>query len=337
MIRRFNMDKAYMASTPMIGQSDDDEEVFGAGILYLSTIGALLYLSDHIKVIPKLDKELPSGTYQLLESKLSESYVTTHSNYSDRCTWLRTIITHIRGVSILDSTNTLPAYMELMHHVSLNEIKIHQRQQSCTTIPLTRHKGECCRINVPSSKGSDDIEIDIRAIRRPQPTVWETGTAILQTVTPSRWTCKGAINYLSPTIPIILETSIREGDRVIVRAREKESSGVRFRLPETERCSQGKSMNLRSFVFPFGVGGCLRWRAAVAGCGRRWQPASLYFQADGGGCYRWSVTCPAPVRYQPAMVDGVEVAIGEYRRRSQTAVRRDLMSTSSRGCCAAAI
>ncbi|KAJ9567026.1 hypothetical protein OSB04_002992 [Centaurea solstitialis] len=32
------------------------------------------YLSDHIKVIPKLDKELPSGTYQLLESKLSESY-----------------------------------------------------------------------------------------------------------------------------------------------------------------------------------------------------------------------------------------------------------------------
>ncbi|KAJ9544728.1 LOW QUALITY PROTEIN: hypothetical protein OSB04_024435 [Centaurea solstitialis] len=49
MIRRFNMDKAYMASTPMIGQSDDDEEVFGAGILYLSTIGAFMYLSDHIK------------------------------------------------------------------------------------------------------------------------------------------------------------------------------------------------------------------------------------------------------------------------------------------------
>ncbi|KAJ9546323.1 hypothetical protein OSB04_018866, partial [Centaurea solstitialis] len=48
------MDKAYMASTPMIGQSveykeisirlkDDDEEVFGAGIPHLSTIGALLY------------------------------------------------------------------------------------------------------------------------------------------------------------------------------------------------------------------------------------------------------------------------------------------------------
>ncbi|KAJ9556200.1 hypothetical protein OSB04_010814 [Centaurea solstitialis] len=45
MIRRFNMDKAYMASTPMIGQSDDDEEVFGAGIPYLSTIGALFKLS----------------------------------------------------------------------------------------------------------------------------------------------------------------------------------------------------------------------------------------------------------------------------------------------------
>ncbi|KAJ9554220.1 hypothetical protein OSB04_018265 [Centaurea solstitialis] len=39
-----------------------DEEVFGAGTSYLS-----IYLTN-TKVVSKLDKELPSGTYQLLES-----------------------------------------------------------------------------------------------------------------------------------------------------------------------------------------------------------------------------------------------------------------------------
>ena len=49
------MDKAHPASTPMIGRSldarkdpfrpkEDDEEVLGAEIPYLSTIGALLHL-----------------------------------------------------------------------------------------------------------------------------------------------------------------------------------------------------------------------------------------------------------------------------------------------------
>jgi hypothetical protein len=57
MLRRFNMDKAHPASTPMIGRSldirkdpfrpkDDDEEVLGAEIPYLSAIGALLYLAQ---------------------------------------------------------------------------------------------------------------------------------------------------------------------------------------------------------------------------------------------------------------------------------------------------
>ncbi|KAJ9539391.1 hypothetical protein OSB04_032124 [Centaurea solstitialis] len=56
-LRRFNMDKAHPASTPMIGRSldikkdpfrpkDDDEEVLGAEIPYLSAIGALLYLAQ---------------------------------------------------------------------------------------------------------------------------------------------------------------------------------------------------------------------------------------------------------------------------------------------------
>ncbi|KAJ9543393.1 hypothetical protein OSB04_023100 [Centaurea solstitialis] len=36
---------------------DDGEEVFGAGIPYLSTIGALLYMYNHTKVVPKLDKD----------------------------------------------------------------------------------------------------------------------------------------------------------------------------------------------------------------------------------------------------------------------------------------
>ncbi|KAI3727783.1 hypothetical protein L6452_16403 [Arctium lappa] len=51
------MDKAHPASTPMIGRSldimkdpfrpkDDDEEVLGAEIPYLSAIGALLYLAQ---------------------------------------------------------------------------------------------------------------------------------------------------------------------------------------------------------------------------------------------------------------------------------------------------
>lgn len=34
------------------------------------------------------------------------------------CIWLRTIIIHIRGASDLSSTTILPAYKELMHHVS---------------------------------------------------------------------------------------------------------------------------------------------------------------------------------------------------------------------------
>ncbi|KAJ9566699.1 hypothetical protein OSB04_002665 [Centaurea solstitialis] len=57
------MDKAYMASTPMISQSvkirkylfrlkDDDKEVFGAGSSYLSTIGALLFLSVNQSLLP---------------------------------------------------------------------------------------------------------------------------------------------------------------------------------------------------------------------------------------------------------------------------------------------
>ena len=51
------MDKAHPASTPMIGRSldarkdpfrpkEDDEEVLGAEIPYLSAIGALLYLAQ---------------------------------------------------------------------------------------------------------------------------------------------------------------------------------------------------------------------------------------------------------------------------------------------------
>ncbi|KAJ9562245.1 hypothetical protein OSB04_007405 [Centaurea solstitialis] len=39
------------------------------------------YLSDHIKVIPKLDKELPSGTYQLLE--IEEPLVGVDSNQAE--------------------------------------------------------------------------------------------------------------------------------------------------------------------------------------------------------------------------------------------------------------
>ena len=31
----------------------------------------------------------------------------------------------------------------------------------CTINPLTRHKGECCRISVSSSKGYDDRDKDI--------------------------------------------------------------------------------------------------------------------------------------------------------------------------------
>ncbi|KAI3707738.1 hypothetical protein L6452_26367 [Arctium lappa] len=57
MLRRFNMDKAHPASTPMIGRSldirkdpfrpkDDDEEVLGAKIPYLSAIGTLLCLAQ---------------------------------------------------------------------------------------------------------------------------------------------------------------------------------------------------------------------------------------------------------------------------------------------------
>ncbi|KAJ9553223.1 hypothetical protein OSB04_017268 [Centaurea solstitialis] len=44
--------------------------------------------------------------------------------------------------------------------ISYNKLSPRFKQQSCTTILLTRHKGECCRINVPSSKGYDDRVID---------------------------------------------------------------------------------------------------------------------------------------------------------------------------------
>ncbi|KAL6199515.1 hypothetical protein ACLB2K_029299 [Fragaria x ananassa] len=57
MLRRFNMDKAYPLGTPMVTRSldikndqfcpkEDDEEVLGAEIAYLSAIGALLYLAQ---------------------------------------------------------------------------------------------------------------------------------------------------------------------------------------------------------------------------------------------------------------------------------------------------
>ena len=57
MLRRFNVDKAHLASTPMIDRSldprkylfrpkEDDEEVLEAKIPYLSAIGALLYLAQ---------------------------------------------------------------------------------------------------------------------------------------------------------------------------------------------------------------------------------------------------------------------------------------------------
>ncbi|KAL6567812.1 hypothetical protein OROGR_001480 [Orobanche gracilis] len=57
MLTRFNMDKAHPVSTPMIGRSldikkypfrpkEDDEELLGAEIPYLSAIGALLYLAQ---------------------------------------------------------------------------------------------------------------------------------------------------------------------------------------------------------------------------------------------------------------------------------------------------
>ncbi|KAL6530068.1 hypothetical protein OROMI_028713 [Orobanche minor] len=57
MLRRFNMDKAHPVSTPMIGRSldikkdpfrpkEDDKELLGAEIPYLSAIGALLYLAQ---------------------------------------------------------------------------------------------------------------------------------------------------------------------------------------------------------------------------------------------------------------------------------------------------
>ena len=57
MLMRFNMDKVHPVNTPMIGRTldpkkdpfrpkDDDEEILGAEVPYLSAIGALLYLSS---------------------------------------------------------------------------------------------------------------------------------------------------------------------------------------------------------------------------------------------------------------------------------------------------
>lgn len=57
MLRRFNMDKMHQVSTPMIDRSldikkdlfrlkDEYEEVLGLEVLYLSAIGALLYLAQ---------------------------------------------------------------------------------------------------------------------------------------------------------------------------------------------------------------------------------------------------------------------------------------------------
>ncbi|KAL6214692.1 hypothetical protein ACLB2K_014124 [Fragaria x ananassa] len=56
-LRQFNMDKMHHVSTPMIGRSlditkdpfrpkEDDEEILGAEVSYLSAIGALLYLAQ---------------------------------------------------------------------------------------------------------------------------------------------------------------------------------------------------------------------------------------------------------------------------------------------------
>ena len=57
MLRGFNMDKVHPFNTPMINRTldlrndlfrlkDDDEEILWAEVLYLSAIGALLYLNS---------------------------------------------------------------------------------------------------------------------------------------------------------------------------------------------------------------------------------------------------------------------------------------------------
>ncbi|GJZ07346.1 hypothetical protein Tco_0541139 [Tanacetum coccineum] len=57
LLKRFNMDKAKPLSTPMVGRSlnvnndpfrpcEDDEEVLGLEVPYLSAIGALMYLTN---------------------------------------------------------------------------------------------------------------------------------------------------------------------------------------------------------------------------------------------------------------------------------------------------
>ena len=60
-LKQFYMDKAHPLSTPMVGQSldvkkdpfrpqEDDEEILGPEVPYLSAIGALMYLANYTRL-----------------------------------------------------------------------------------------------------------------------------------------------------------------------------------------------------------------------------------------------------------------------------------------------
>ncbi|GJX99553.1 copia protein [Tanacetum coccineum] len=118
LLKRFNMDKAKPLSTPMVGRSlnvdndpfhpcEDDEEVLGPEVSYLSAIGALMYLTNYAGYLSDPHKARSQTGYVFLNGGTAISWrsqkqtlVATSSNHAEvivlheasrECVWLRSM------------------------------------------------------------------------------------------------------------------------------------------------------------------------------------------------------------------------------------------------------
>ncbi|GKC99842.1 copia protein [Tanacetum coccineum] len=117
-LKHFNIDKAKSLSTPMVGRllnvyndlfrpCEEDEDALGLEVPYLSTIGALMYLTNYAGYLSDPHKAIPQTGYVFLNGGTAISWrsqkqtlVATSSNHAEvialheasrECAWLRSM------------------------------------------------------------------------------------------------------------------------------------------------------------------------------------------------------------------------------------------------------
>ncbi|XP_026459407.1 uncharacterized protein LOC113360073 [Papaver somniferum] len=154
-LRKFNMDKVHPASTHMIGRSlyvqkdpfrpkEDDEEVLGAEIPYLSAIGALLYLKGTID----MGLFYPYEEVRKTASGNATPYTETPNNVLVGFADAGSIITDIRGTCGMSSTTDEPTSIyednascieKMKHEARLNDIARYDLFDGCLALLLKRY------------------------------------------------------------------------------------------------------------------------------------------------------------------------------------------------------